>query len=159
MPFASWALTNITAIDPGANATPEGDPDLDGVTNLAEFAFNGNPLSGSDNGTVKVYTTDSTADVETTDKELILTIAMRETIPAAPAFSGSPLSLTVAGVTYTIQGSLDLTNFNAAVKEVAPVTTGLPDLSGNPDYEYRSFSLDASNGLPGKGFLRAKVAN
>ena len=112
-PFESWAQTNITAINPSANATPEGDPDLDGVTNLSEFAFNGNPLSGSDNGTVQVYTTDSSADVETANKELVLTIAMRKTTPAAPAFSGSPLSLAVAGVTYTIEGSLNLTNFNA----------------------------------------------
>jgi autotransporter-associated beta strand protein len=155
--FASWAQQKITAIDPAADATSAGDPDGDGATNLSEFAFNGNPLSGSDNGTARQFTADS--EDGGTDEELILTIALRETIPAAPAFSGSPLSLTVAGVTYTIEGSLDLTNFNAAVKEVAPITTGLPDLSGNPEYEYRSFSLDASNGLRGKGFLRAKVAN
>ncbi len=57
-------------------------------------------------------------------------------------------------------GTSDLI-FNSAsrVTEVTPITTGLPDLGGNPDYEYRSFRLDASNGLLGKGFLRAKVAN
>ena len=41
--------------------------------------------------------------------------------------------------------------------EVTPLTAGLPDLSGDLDYEYRSFSLGGSNGLSGKGFLRAKV--
>jgi autotransporter-associated beta strand protein len=153
--FASWAETNITAIDPLADATSTGDPDGDGVKNLAEFAFNGNPLSGSDNGIVRQFAVDS-EDVDT-DKELILTIAVRETLPAAPAFSGTPLQLVVAGVTYTVEGGTDFANFNATVTEVAPVTTGLPDLSANPDYEYRSFSLSGSNGLTGKGFLRAKV--
>ena len=153
--FASWAQTNITAISPAADATTTGDPDGDGVTNLSEFAFKGNPLSGSDNGIIRNFIADSSADVDT-DKELILTIAIRK---GGAAFSGTPLQLAVAGVTYTIEGSLDLTNFNAGVKEVTPIIPGLPDLSGNPDYEYRSFSLDASNGLIGKGFLRAKVAN
>ena len=153
--FASWAQTNITAIDPTANATSIGDPDGDGATNLAEFAFNGNPLDGADNGSVTMLTADS--EDGGTDKELILTLAVRKTVPAAPAFAGSPLQLTVAGVTYTVEGSTDLANFNAAVSEVTPITTGLPDLSTNPDYEYRSFSLGGSNGLTGKGFLRAKV--
>ncbi len=155
--FDSWASQKITAINPLADATPAGDPDADGTNNLAEFAFNGNPLSGSDNGIVAVKTEDST-DVGT-EQELILTVAVRKTVPAAPSFSGTPLELSVAGITYTIEGSMDLSNFNAPVAEVAPVTSGLPDLSANPDYEYRSFSLTGSNGLAGKGFLRAKVRN
>lgn len=153
--FQSWAQVNITDIQSNADATSGGDPDGDGVTNLSEFAFRGNPLSGSDNGIVRTFTEDS-SDAGSA-RELILTIAVRQTIPAAPAFSGSPLALTVAGVTYTVEGSSNLSGFNAAVSEVAPVTTGLPDLSADPDYEYRSFSLDASNGLTGRGFLRARV--
>ena len=35
--------------------------------------------------------------------------------------------------------------------------TGLPPLSSTADYEYRSFVLMGSNGLPGKGFMRVKV--
>lgn len=151
-PFDSWAQQKITAIDPLANATPGGDPDGDGQSNLAEFAFKGDPLSGADNSIIRTFTTDS--NDPGTDKELILTIAVRK---GGSAFSGTPLQLAVAGVTYTIQGSVDLSNFNAAVSEVTPVTSGLPDLSADPDYEYRSFSLDSSNGLAGKGFLRAKV--
>lgn len=155
--FASWASQTITAINPLADATPAGDPDADGANNLAEFAFNGNPLSGADNGIVAVLTEDS-GDVGA-EKELILTLAVRKTLPAAPAFSGTPLELSVAGVTYTIEGSVNLSDFNATVIEVAPISSGLPDLGANPDYEYRSFSLAGSNGLPGKGFLRAKVRN
>jgi autotransporter-associated beta strand protein len=153
--FETWAQTKITDIQPSADATPGGDPDGDGVNNLSEFAFRGDPLSGSDNGIVRIFTDDS-SDAGTA-RELILTIAVRESTPAAPAFSGSPLGLTVAGVTYSVEGSTNLSDFNSGVSEVAPVTSGLPDLSSDPDYEYRSFSLDASNGLAGKGFLRAKV--
>ena len=105
--FVSWAQTNITAIDPLADASSTGDPDGDGSTNLAEFAFRGNPLSGSDNGIVRTFTEDGSVDPDT-NKELILTIAVRETSPAAPAFSGSPLSLTIAGVIYTVEGSTNL---------------------------------------------------
>ena len=152
-PFASWALTNITSINPAADATAGGDPDGDGVTNLSEFAFKGNPLSGSDNGIVRVFTADSSADVDT-NRELILTIAIRK---GGAAFAGAPLQLAIDGVTYTIQGSIDLSNLAAAVTEVTPITTGLPDLSADPSYEYRSFSLNSSNGLAGRGFLRAKV--
>ena len=152
-PFASWALTNITSINPAADATAGGDPDGDGVTNLSEFAFRGNPLSGSDNGIVRVFTADSSADVDT-NRELILTLAIRK---GGAAFAGTPLQLAIDGVTYTIQGSIDLSNLAAAVTEVTPITTGLPDLSADPSYEYRSFSLNSSNGLAGRGFLRAKV--
>jgi autotransporter-associated beta strand protein len=153
-PFEDWAQQNITDIDPLADATPGGDPDGDGSNNLAEFGFRGNPLSGTDQGIVRNFTEDS-GDPDSS-KELILTIAIRE--GNADPFSGTPLQLAVAGVTYSVEGSTDLSTFNAAVTEVSPAfTTGLPDLSGDPDYEYRSFSLDASNGLTGKGFLRAKV--
>ena len=156
-PFETWAQSNITAINPSANATPAGDPDGDGASNLAEFAFRGNPLGGSDKGVVTSFTADS-SDVDTA-KELILTIAIRK--GSAAAFSGTPLQLAVvgSGVTYTVEGSANLSSFTAAVSEVTPITTGLPDLSADPDYEYRSFSLDSSNGLAGKGFLRAKVEN
>jgi autotransporter-associated beta strand protein len=153
-PYADWAKQNITDIDPLANATPAGDPDGDGENNLSEFAFRGNPLSGADQGIVRQFTEDS-GDVDA-NKELILTLAIRK--QNAAAFSGTPLQLVSDGVTYTVEGSTDLATFTSAVTEVSPaITTGLPDLSADPAYEYRSFSLDASNGLTGKGFLRAKV--
>ena len=102
---------------------------------------------------MRTFTADGSVDPDS-NKELILTIAVRK---GGSAFSGTPLQLAVAGVTYTVLGSTDLADFTAPVTEVAPITTGLPDLTADPDYEYRSFSLDASNGLTGKGFLRAKV--
>ena len=85
----------------------------------------------------------------------MLTIAVRE---GAPAFTGSPVATaTHDGIVYSVEGSLNLVDFDSAVSPVDPITTGLPGLTGS-DYEYRSFRLDASDGLPSRGFLRAVAA-
>ena len=153
-PYDTWASDKGLT---GANKAKNLDPDNDGRNNLAEFAFNGNPLSGSDNGKVFVLTEDSDFDLDAI-KELILTCAVRT---GTPAFTGSPspsANQAADGITYSIEGSLTLSGFPTTVNVVpTPVTTGLP--SAGAGYEYRSFSLDGSNGLTGKGFLRAKVTS
>jgi autotransporter-associated beta strand protein len=151
-PFQAWALSKGLDGTAGKENGPADDPDKDGKTNLAEFAFNGDPLSGSDNGKVFVLTADTDAD---TTKELILTIAVRS---GAAAFTGTPSpASSVDGVTYTINGSVNLSTFATQVNVVAPQTAGLPPAGAG--YEYRSFSLEGSDGLSGKGFLRAIVTN
>ena len=138
------------------------DPDGDGVKNIIEFAINGNPLNGADNGRIYSFAADSDMDDPDTQKELILTVAVRSGT-AAP-FTGSPLSAlsnAADAIRYTIEGSNDLSDFSAAVWPVSPIVpinpvTGLPYMPGT-GYEFRSFSLVGSNGLPGKGFLRVKV--
>ncbi len=136
-----------------ANNAVTADSDGDGQNNLAEFAFDGDPLSAADRPKTFSTIVDSDADVDA-DKELVLTIAVRTN---APAFSGSPLSSTTDGFTYNVQGSLDLADFSSAVTQVpTAMTANLPALS-SADYEYRSFRLDSSNALPNKGFLRATV--
>ena len=91
-------------------------------------------------------------------KELILTVAVRT---GTPAFTGSPSPASVNptdGITYSIEGSVNLAVFSTTVNVVpTAVTTGLPGAGAG--YEYRSFSLNGSNGLTGKGFLRAKVTS
>jgi autotransporter-associated beta strand protein len=153
-PYDTWATSKGLT---GANNAKDLDPDNDGRNNLAEFAFNGDPLSGSDNGKVYGLTEDSDFDGDTT-KELILTVAVRT---GTPAFAGTPspsAAFTADGITYTIEGSLNLSGFLTPVNVVpTPVITGLPPAGAG--YEYRSFSLDGSNGLNGKGFLRAKVTS
>ena len=63
-------------------------------------------------------------------------------------------------MTYTIQGSSDLTLFTAPVTELLPALTpaqsGLPGITGS-GWEYHSFILSGSEGLTGKGFLRVKA--
>jgi hypothetical protein len=63
----------------------------------------------------------------------------------------------VDGITYIIEGSLDLVFPNSPVSETAP-PTGLPALPAG--WEYRRFRLDAFEGsaLP-RGFLRVKVTS
>jgi fibronectin-binding autotransporter adhesin len=153
-PYDTWAGDKGLT---GANNAKTDDPENDGRNNLGEFAFNGDPLSGSDNGKVFVLTEDSDFDGDAL-KELILTVAVRT---GTPTFSGSPSPSAIQaadGITYIIEGSLDLAGFPTTVNVVpTPVTTGLP--AAGTGYEYRSFSLDGSNGLTGKGFLRAKVTS
>jgi len=154
-PYQNWAATHITNINPSADATATGDPDHDGVTNLTEYAFDGNPLNPADHGKVYLMIADSDFDGDTA-KELLLTVAVRAGTPVFSAAT-SPTA-TSDGITYTIEGSLTLTGAPTKVNVVpSAVTAGLPDLTGS-GYEYRTFSLDGSNGLPSKGFLRAKVS-
>jgi len=97
--------------------------------------------------------------------ELTLVIAVRDGVTFAG--SGTPVvqsHLTpVDGVTYTIEGTLDLATIPGSdvshvggPSDTAPVATGLPDLTGTA-WEYHTFKLDASESLGSKGFLRAKV--
>lgn len=148
--YATWASAKgLTAANDAATA----DPDGDGHNNLAEFAFDGHPLEAGNGVKSYVFTTDSDADVDT-ENELVLTIAVRKD---APAFAGTPLTSSVDGIVYTIEGSADLLDFSGSVSAVpTPITSNLPATS-SADYVYRSFSLSGSNNLIGKGFLRAKV--
>jgi autotransporter-associated beta strand protein len=147
--YEAWAAS--FGLDPFTDGASGFDKDGDGQSNGLEFALGGSPVSGSDNAKVYQLRGD-TADAGT-DEELLLTIAVRS---GTPAFAGSPSpTATHDGVTYTIEGSLDLADFTSAVTPVAAVTTGLP--AAPAGYEYRTFSLDASDGLPSKGFLRVDV--
>lgn len=149
-PYDTWiaGYPSIAAGDRG----PAADPDNDGYNNAAEFALGGIPNSASDRPKIYTIIADGSVDADT-NKELLMTIAVRS---GTPAFSGtqSPTALK-DGYNYTVQGSTDLVGFTAGVTEVAPVITGLP--AAPLGYEYRTFSLDGSNNLPTKGFLRVKV--
>lgn len=149
-PFTSWVATYFPGETNPAIIGKNADPDGDGASNLAEFALNGDPTSGSNNGYQVSAIEDTNAN---TQKELTLTIAVRKA-GGSPVFSGSPLTATSDGVKYTIEGSLNLVFPTSAVSEASPATGpgGLPAA-----YEYRRFRLDASDGLTGKGFLRVKT--
>jgi autotransporter-associated beta strand protein len=160
-PFQDWAfLKGLDGTTAGKENGKNDDPDGDGKTNLFEFAFNGNPLNGSDNGMIAGLVQDASAPA---GNELTLVIAVRD--GATFASSGSPVvqTATIDGVTYTIEGTLDLVTIPgsdvshaAGPSNTAPPATGLPDLTGTA-WEYHTFKLDASEGLGGKGFLRAKA--
>lgn len=160
-PFQTWALASGLDGTAGKENGPADDPDEDGVNNLREFAFNGDPLDPSDNGLIAGLTQDASTPP---GEELTIIIAARN--GATFSGSGSPTvqSATVDGFTYTVEGTLDLATIpgsNVSYVDgpsgTAPPATGLPDLSA-AGWKYHTFKLDASEGLPDKGFLRAKVS-
>jgi autotransporter-associated beta strand protein len=158
--YDAWIDTYFPGETDPAIIGKDADPDGDGASNLLEFALNGIPNNGSNNGLYASLVQDASAPA---GNELTLIAAVRD--GATFANSGSPIvqSATQDGVVYTIEGSLDLltlpgSNVSQASgpANTAPAATGLPDLTGT-DWEYHTFKLDASEGLSGKGFLRIKV--
>ncbi len=151
-PFQTWVATFPALVNSpnAADRTPQGDFDKDGIPNVREFAFGGSPVSGSDNGQQQIRTVAVAAN---SPRVLTRTVEVR----AGATFekSGNKLTATVDGVVYTIEGSLDLVNFESAVSEVVPsLGTGSPKTG----YVFKTFRLDASSGLNGKGFIRAGAA-
>jgi hypothetical protein len=148
--YDTWIGT-FTSITAPADKLPGADPDNDGVTNLVEFGFGGDPSKGSDNGIRNIQTVDANGDGQ---KDLTLTLAVRS--GATFSASGNDLvSAAVDGVTYRIQGSLNLVDWTSAVSEVTPnLGTGTPKTG----YVFKTFRLNAGNGLAGKGFIRAGVS-
>ena len=158
--FPLTAFDNfINGVFPGSGDNPgtvgeNADPDGDGTSNFLEYALGGNPDSGSDGP--KVYQIIADSSDSGTQPELLLTIAVLNGTPAfLPVSSGSPTA-THLGVTYTIQGSMDLSSFanpSTVVTPVAPASNPTPPAG----YNYRTFSLNGSNGTPNKGFMRVSV--
>lgn len=151
-PYGLWIDTYFPGQTNPAIIGAAADPDGDGESNALEFALGGSSNNGSSRARVHPLTLDS--DDGGTDKELLLTIAVRV---GTPAFTGSPSpAATHEGFTSTVQGSLGLAIFSAPVSVVTTVTTGLP--AAPAGHEYRTFRLDGSDGLPSKGFLPVQIS-
>ncbi|NJM37501.1 MAG: hypothetical protein HC845_06345 [Akkermansiaceae bacterium] len=147
-PFATWlsAYPSLTGTDAAKNE----DPDKDGMTNFQEFAFDGDPTSSATSGKIRTQ-------VESigTEQALVITTPVRGT--GTPAFTGSPKSLTIDGIKYTIQGSNDLASFIQDVAEIPTSSLGMPPLS-SAAWSYRSFRLNGAIPARGdKGFLRILI--
>jgi len=151
-PFDSW-MANFPTLT-GPNAAKTADPDGDGLTNLEEFALDGNPTTGSSTGKVR-------SRIETVGGEqaLVVTLPVR----AGATFDNVPgpgQDATVAGdgLVYLIQGSNNLTTFDQGVTEVTPASSaGMPALS-SAAWTYRTFRLNGAVPARGtKGFLSVKV--
>ena len=153
--FATWAAA--LGLTVGVNDAATFDAENDGFDNGTEYMLGGHPLNGSNNPKIYPLIADSSADGDSI-AELIVTIAVPQGTPAFSA--GAPSSsATFQGYVVTVRGSTDLATFPVTVTPVAPVTNGLPaaPVQGGITYEYRSFSLDGSNGTTGKGFLQVTV--
>ena len=124
------------------------DPDGDGLTNIMEFAFSGDPTRSSSQGLRRV----AIDDVAGT-KHLTLTFACRA---SATFTTSSPSQATADGVDYTVRGSTDLSGFTLGIEQIAPITTGLPDAATG--YVYRTFRVLGPVSANSKAFLQVQAA-
>ncbi len=139
-------INSFTSLS-GAQKDKTADPDGDGMSNLQEFALDGNPASGASSGKIQ-----SSIATISGQRYLTLSIPVRN----GATFTGSPLaSAQVDGVAYTVLGSTDLVSFNQTVVEIAPALATTPAL--DPGWSYRSFRLAADITTQPRGFLRVQT--
>lgn len=148
--FTNWinSFPALTASQKAASA----DPDNDGESNLAEYAFAGNPTDPGSRGRILLQLLDTREDNSNT-QDLTLTAEIRAEATLTP--DGPDLVASIDGITYRFEGSTDLSTFSSPISEVIPHRG--PD-SAKPGYTFKTIRLNASNGLPGKGFLRASAS-
>lgn len=153
-PYAAWVTAK--GLTPGVNDAKGDDPDQDGLNNLIEYAFDGNPLSGGSDG--RIFTKVATVNGA---PALTLTLPVR----VGTTFGVSTGELVSApgssGVIYHIQGSVDLVSWVLDIDEVpagdvAAVQTGIA--TPETGWTNRSFYIPGSDpsGTP-KCFIRAQV--
>lgn len=165
-PYAMWADATITGINPLADASPAADPDGDGLNNLGEFAFDGNPLSAANRGKMVGKTA-------TVGGQPVFTLTLPVRNNTHFTTPGGPANLELVSdendnMIYHIQGSdTDLTSWTLEVTEVTgpdaeAIQAGLPGLSDLdddtvPDWTYRTFRTPGPVAADPADFLRAKV--
>ncbi len=154
--YETWLATRGPDIL-GNDRLPSADPDGDGVTNLLEFALNGNPADSSSRGFITSFMDDPGNPA---GEALTLVLSVRDDAVFGPG-SGGVQTASAAGITYTVEGSVDGIFPGAVVSHsgdtfTPPSTTQWPELAGT-GWRYHTFKLHESSGLTGKGFLRLKV--
>ena len=157
--YDAWALANGLTGLPASPTDPakDADPDGDGKNNLYEFAFDGNPLSGVNDGKIvgKIATVGA-------DQVLTLTLPVRAVAAFAPDAGTDQLSALIDGIYYRIEGDVNLNTFADGITEVTggdatTIQTGMPALSG-AGWTYRTFRASGTVAVDPKAFLRAKVS-
>lgn len=127
----------------GGDRDKTADPDGDGSNNLLEFALGSAPNSASATPTI-------TPSLDGTDPLVITTL-----VRTGANFTGSPSAATLDGITYTVEGSLELNNWTAGVETTTVPGTPPAAPSG---YQWAAFRITTpfAPGQP-KGFMRVKV--
>lgn len=151
-PYDIWfAAKGLTL----ANSAKNLDPDADGKNNLYEFAFDGDPLSGANDGKI-------VGKVASVGGSQVLTLTLPVRAGAVfSANSGDQLSALVDGIYYRIEGDQTLNAFADTITEVngadaTVIQSGLPALSSG--WTYRTFRAPGTTATNAKAFLRAKVS-
>ncbi len=152
--FSDWISFYIT--DPeDPDAAKGANPDHDGLNNLAEYAFDGDPTSGVTNPKMRMRMEDVGGETA-----MVLTFPV---LDSGDAFTGSPSrTLTVGGVIYTVEGTNQLGAWDQGVTEIIPARSeGMEDPFFG--WSYHSFRLDGAIGgatpRGPKGFLRVRIEN
>ena len=152
-PYFAW-INSFTGITVAADKEKGADPDKDGMSNIVEFALDGNPDSGAASGKFR-----SRIETVEGDQALVITLPVR----AGAVFDNLPgpsADATAGNIIYTIAGTNDLELFNQGVSEIDASADDMPPLS-NAEWTYKSFRLDGAVGgetpRGSKGFLRAGI--
>ena len=148
-PFNAWAASKGLTGAPGFEAGKGDDPDKDGKDNLYEFAFDGDPLSGANDGKIvgKIATVGP-------DQVLTLTLPVRNGAIFS-ASSGDQVSALIDALYYRIEGDESLVPFADSITEITAITAGLPTLSTG--WTYRTFRTPGTVLTVPKAFIRAKA--
>lgn len=153
--FPAW-IGGYTGVPVGMDGRNQ-DADGDGSKNFLEFALNGSPNSGADGSLVSnPYVGVRNGLLTDYYHTLLIPVRRGTTFPA----SGNLISNRVDGLTYQIQGSSDLINWDQPVQavmidsvDIAPTLP--PGLNSN--WTYKMFRLTTPG--PQRGFLRAVVTS
>lgn len=146
--FTSWRDQQFSPLgNSGPAYALDGDPDGDGRTNLMEFALNDDPNNSAPSSKVAI--------------RLSSDPGLNKFVFTAPARNGAIFTGTTSptaaadGITYQVQGSLNLGSFNALLVEIIPAdSAGLPPL--DLGWSYHSFR-HATPGIS-SGFFRMKTS-
>jgi autotransporter-associated beta strand protein len=158
--YDDWALAKGLDGTAGKEAGKTDDPDGDGKNNLYEFAFDGDPLSGANDGKI-------VGKIATVGGEQVMTLTLPVRTGAVFSnSSGDELSALIDGIHYRIEGDVDLSTFADDVTEVpagaelTAIQAGLPGLSATPGagWTYRTFRAPGTVPTTPKAFLRAKIS-
>jgi hypothetical protein len=155
-----WALAKGLTGGPGLENGEGDDPDGDGRINRLEFAFDGNPLSGANDGKI-------VGKIASVGGSNVLTLTVPVRVGAIFSGATARVSNPIDGVIYHIQGGYTLADAWPMVigevtgPEATAIQSGLPALSdiggGGGDWEYRTFrATDAITANP-RGFMRGMV--
>lgn len=144
-------LGPLARLLPPEQIGPMADADGDGVPNVLEL-FTGRSLTGiaTDAPMMQLHTTGTTSVGEETPEAP--PVGMSLIVPAEVSFtSGHQPTVEWGGHRITIQGSFDLGDFDAPVREITP-PAGATAPAG---YRVRAFELNASDAP--RGFMRMSV--
>lgn len=147
-PYGDWATQKGLV---GADRAVDKNPDDDGLNNLGEFAFDGNPRSGMRDGNIVQKIVDIGGL-----KVLTLTLPIRNdtlfNVPSSTAMISSPKD----GLVYRIEGSTTFGTFPLQITEITPAITAnvTPASTG---WTLRTFRTPGNTAADPKQFIRAKV--